>query len=131
MKTWKKTDIYSFSVEFNRIEGYNKYCQEQLEILGISVDFINKTDWNENDIVDMNDLNRVKKNINLLLEAIDLSVSRLNISTQINQNWSSEKANELETRLESVLNVITNWQFMFDITGLKILGNEMKLGGVD
>lgn len=131
MKTWKKTDIYNFSVEFNRIEGYNKYCQEQLEILGISVDFINKTDWNENDIVDMNDLNRVKKNINLLLEAIDLSVSRLNISTQINQNWNSEKANELETRLESVLSVITNWQFMFDITGLKILGNEMKLGGVD
>lgn len=131
MKTWKKTDIYNFSVEFNRIEAYNKYCQEQLGILGISVDFINKTDWNENDIVDMNDLNRVKRNINLLLEAIDLSVSRLNISTQINQNWSSEKANELETRLESVLSVITNWQFMFDITGLKILGNEMKLGGVD
>ena len=131
MKTWKKTDIYNFSVEFNRIEGYNKHCQEQLEILGISVDFINKTDLNENDIVDMNDLNRVQKNINLLLEAIDLSVSRLNISTQINQNWSSEKANELETRLESVLSVITNWQFMFDITGLKILGNEMKLGGVD
>ncbi len=131
MKTWKKTDIYNFSVEFNRIESYNKYCQEQLEILGINVDFINKTDWNENDIVDMNDLNRVKKNINLLLEAIDLSVSRLNISTQINQNWTNEKANELETRLESIMNVITNWQFMFDITGLKILGNEMKLGGVD
>ena len=131
MKTWKKTDIYNFSVEFNRIESYNKYCQEQLAILGINVDFINKTDWNENDIVDMNDLNRVKKNINLLLEAIDLSVSRLNISTQINQNWTNEKANELETRLESIMNVITNWQFMFDITGLKILGNEMKLGGVD
>lgn len=131
MKIWKKNDIYNFSIELNRIEGYNKYCQEQLAFLGITVDLTNKINWNENDVVDINDLNRVKKNINTLIGAIGLSVANLNISTQVNQNWTFEKANEIETKLDSILKVITNWQFKFDITGLKILGNDMRLGGVD
>lgn len=131
MKVWKKGDIYNFYVEFNRIESYNKYCQEQLKYYAINVDIINKTDWNIYDIVDLNDFNRVKRNINILLNAVKSNEQILNISSQVNQVWNYEKANEIEQKLKSILDTITNWQFAYEITGLAILGNDMRLGGVE
>lgn len=131
MKTWKKNDIYNFNDEFNRIEGYNKYCQEWLKTIGINVNITNKTNWTTLDIVDINDLNRVKNNINTLLDSISSSVQRLNINTQINQSWDIAKANEIEEKLNIVITVITNWQFTYEITGLAICGNYLKLGGVN
>lgn len=131
MKVWKKGDIYNFYVEFNRIESYNKYCQEQLKYYAINVDITNKTDWTIHDIVDLNDFNRVKRNINILLNAVKSSEQSLSISSQANQNFNHEKANEIEQKLKSILDIITNWQFAYEITGLSILGNNMRLGGVD
>ena len=131
MKVWKKGDIYNFYVEFNRIESYNKYCQEQLKYYAINVDITNKTDWTIYDIVDLNDFNRVKRNINILLNAVKSNEQILNISSQVNQVWNYEKANEIEQKLKSILDTITNWQFAYEITGLAILGNDMRLGGVE
>lgn len=131
MKTWQKGEIYNFSEEFNRIENYNKYCQDWLKTFGVNVNITNKIDWIATDIVDISDLNRVKSNINSLLNGIASSTSELNISTQINQNWTYAKANEIEMRLNEIVNFITNIQFKYEITGLAITGNFLKLGGVD
>ena len=69
-RNWNKNDIYNFNIEFNRIEEYNKYIELWLKnYYGFSFEtLVHKTDWTIEDIVDLNDFNRVKRNINVLLE---------------------------------------------------------------
>lgn len=130
-KNWNYNDYYDFYVEFNRIESYNEYCKEWLDYYGIKyTKFTSKTDWTMSDIVDIKDYNRVKTNINLLLNAIDSSINNLSISTQVNQVWNVEKANELEIRLKEYLKYLGEFQFAYNITGLTTTGNLLKLGGV-
>lgn len=129
-KEWKENDIYNFQEEFNRIESYNAYCQEWLSYFGIEINIENKTDWNIYDVVDIKDYNRVKRNINVILQKIDSNLSQLDISNQYNQNFSFQKANDLERRLDENLEILGKWQFYYNITGITTSGNSLKLGGV-
>lgn len=131
-KEWKDNDYYDFYVEFNRIESYNEYCKEWLNYYNIKYEnFTSKTNWTINDIVDLLDYNRVKRNINIILNAIDSSSTSLAISEQqVNQVWNVEKANELEIRLKEYLKYLGEFQFAYNITGLTTTGNGLKLGGV-
>ena len=129
-KEWLKEEYYNFSIEFNRIESYNEYCKKWLNYFGIVVTFDSNTNWNINDIVDIKDYNRVKTNINILLNAIQSDTTRLNISEQYNQVWNVTKANELEIRLKENLKKLGEWQFSNEITGIAITGNNLRLGGV-
>lgn len=130
MKTWKFNDIYNFASEFNRIEWYNEYCKEWFSYYGIEIeDFESKTNWNYNDIPDLQDLNRIKQNINIILNVF--SISNLPISNQQNYSWDVEKANEIERKLNDYLEYIGDWQFAHDICGLAICGNSQRLGGVE
>lgn len=131
-KEWKDNDYYDFYVEFNRIESYNEYCKEWLSYYGVTLNFSSKTNWTINDIVDLQDYNRVKQNINTLLDVFDSNINRLNIISQVNQVWNVEKANEIETCLKEYLKYIGEFQFEFDITGLNVTGsNGLKLGGIN
>lgn len=130
MKNWGNNDIYNFSIEFNRIEKYNNYCVEWLKYYGSIVEINSKTDWNYNDIPDINDYNRIKGNINKIIDALSLSVNNLNISTQFNQQFNYSKANEMENALGESLKFLGEKQFAYQITGLAIVGNNLKLGGV-
>ena len=129
-KEWLKEEYYNFSIEFNRIESYNEYCKKWLNYFGIVVTFDSNTNWNINDIVDIKDYNRVKTNINILLNAIQSDTTRLNIREQYNQVWNVTKANELEIRLKENLKKLGEWQFSNEITGIAITGNNLRLGGV-
>ena len=130
-KNWQNNNIYNFYIEFNRIERYNEYCKEWLSYFGINVDFTSKLNWDIEDIVDIQDYNRVKGNINIILNSIKSTTTRLSISSQYNQVWNVEKANELENKLKEYLAYLGNIQFGNSIVGLAICGNEMKLNGVN
>lgn len=129
-KTWNNDDYYNFNIEFSRIESYNEYCKEWLSYYGINVTFTSKTYWRISDMIDVKDYNRVKNNINILINAIGSNTNNLNISTQYNQVWNVNKANELEQRLKEYLKFLGEYQFVYNITGLSICGNNLKLNGV-
>lgn len=124
-KQWNNDDIYNFTIEFNRIENYNKYVEKWLrEYFGFSfTSLTHKTDWTNNDIPDVNDLNRIKNNINRLLEIIG-SRNRILIMNQVNQVWGVEQANEMESRLYENYDFVSNAQFQVNITGLSVCGSE-------
>ena len=131
MKNWKYGDIYNFSVEFNRIEMYNEYCKYWLNNYynkGIT-NFESNTKWNINDIVDIRDYDRIKTNINYINSVLGLSALSTN-NYQVNQQWTYEKANELESSLDKILSIIGSWQWSYPITGLATTGNTLRLGGV-
>lgn len=129
-KKWEKENYYNFFVEFNRIESYNEYCKSWLNnYFNKNVAFISKTDWQINDIVDIKDYNRVKTNINLLLSKIE-SLNTLNVSSQFQQTFNVEKANEMENALKEYLQILGQWQFTYNRTGLTTTGsNNLKLVG--
>lgn len=131
-KNWNGNHYYDFSVEFNRIESYNKYCNEWVELYGLKDDdytFIHKTDWTYSDIVDLNAYNRVKRNINQLCKYLQLP-SDLTIEEQAIQTFNHTKANELETKLKSYLAFLGNMQFASEITGNAIVGgNGLRIVG--
>lgn len=131
MKIWARNDTYNFSDEFNRIESYIEWCKEWLAYYEIQVVVESKTNWVYNDIVDLQDYNRVKNNINILLQAIESNLSLLEIRNQVNQNFNEIKANDIEQRLYSIIDYISELQWRYNITGLTITGNSMKLGGVN
>lgn len=124
---WNKDDIYDFAIEFNRIEKYNEYCKQWLKYYGINVDFTSKINWNIQDIPSLQDYNRIKGNINLLLDIINSSSIKLNIANNINQTFDYIKANELEIKLNDYLSMLTKMQFQDNITGLTSCGNSLKL----
>ena len=135
-KEWNNTDIYNFNIEFNRIESYNQYVEKWLkDYFGLNFEPLeHKTDWTIYDVVDLIEFNRVKKNINKLLDSLQseyqVTMQKLSVNaTQTNQIFTSEKANEIEDRLNDHIQYLGNLQFEFNITGLTICGNSNKLGG--
>ena len=130
-KEWNINDVYNFNVEFNRIESYNEYVENWLRNYykyNFDYTFIHKTNWSINDIVDLNDYNRVKKNIIELLKAIG-SKNTLYISYQSNQLWNKEKANEIEKSLSEILTYLGDLQFSSQKCGLAICGNSSIVVG--
>lgn len=128
-KNWEKNDYYNFSVEFNRIESYNELCKKWLQSIGSNIDFTSKTNWAINDIVDINDYNRVKKNINLIIDELYLDINNLNISSAYNQTFDYNKANELELTLKEYLKAIGEMQFSCQISGNAVCGNSTRIVG--
>ena len=128
-KTWKSSDYYNFSVEFNRIESYNEYCKSWLKNYGYDIDFTSITNWTIDDIIDIKHFNRVKGNINTLLDKLQVSTSKLNISTAYNQSFDYSIANELENKLKEYLNAIGEMQFSVQVCGNAICGNETRIVG--
>lgn len=132
-KKWNKNDVYNFNIEFNRIEEYNKYIELWLKnYYGFSFEtLVHKTDWTIEDIVDLKDFNRVKRNINVLLKQLSNPINELPIVYIDNYIFNDVKANEIENILIGNLEVIGNSQWQYNITGLTICGNNLKLGGVN
>ena len=131
MKVWNPNKIYNVAEEFNRIENFNEYCKKWFSYYNITVSFTSKINWTISDIPDINDFNRIKRNINILLNTIDSQSNRLSISTQLNQSFTVSKANEIEQRLNESLKLLGEWQFSQQITGLTYSGNNLKIGGVN
>lgn len=131
MKIWARNDTYNFSDEFNRIESYIEWCKEWLAYYEIQVVVESKTNWVYNDIVDLQDYNRVKNNINVLLGAIQSNMTILELRNEVNQVFNDIRANEIEQRLYLIIDYVSELQWRYNITGLTITGNSMKLGGVN
>lgn len=133
-KNWNTSDIYNFNIEFNRIEEYNKYIESWLKnYYSFSFEtLVHKTNWTIEDIVDINDFNRVKNNINVLLKQLSNSNNELPIVYIDNYFFDVKKANEIENRLISNLEILGNSQWQYNITGLTTCSNnDLKLGGVN
>ena len=128
MKKWVSTDIYNMSDEFNRIEEYNQYIENWLKNY-FDIPFgtlTHNTNWNYNDIVDVNDYNRVKNNINKIANVFGVETT-LKSSNNINQTFNYQDANELEKYLEKNIEGIGNEQFRNPITGLTCCGLELNI----
>lgn len=133
-KNWNTSDTYNFNIEFNRIEEYNKYIESWLKnYYGFSFEtLVHKTNWTIEDIVDLNDFNRLKNNINVLLKRLSTSNDELPIVYIDNYFFDVKKANEIENRLISNLEILGNSQWQYNITGLTTCSNnDLKLGGVN
>ena len=132
-KEWNNKKVYNFSVEFNRIESYNQYVEKWLkEYFGINfgdVSFTHKTNWKETDIVDLNDLNRIRRNLNVLSYVTGDLIDPIPINTQLNQVWTSDKANELEEIVRVNMGGVGDMQFSNHITGLAVSGNTSRIVG--
>lgn len=133
IKKWAKNDTYDVATEFNRIENHNKYNEKWLKYCGLiplSNNLSHKTDWNINIIPDINDYNRIKNNINILLSSYNSDL-RLSINkTGINQVFSYVQANEIENAISETKKVVGNEQFRYNICGLSICGNNQRIIGV-
>lgn len=127
-KTWQSNYIYNFDVELNRIENYNSIVENWLvNYYGVSLNLTHKVDWTMYDIVDLQDINRVKSNINKLLEVLGESVRVPVNKSQVNQVWTSRSANELEQAMATAMEVLSQMQFSSNVTGLTICGNNSRL----
>lgn len=129
-KIWNKNDTISeFNIELNRIEGYNKYIENWLKnYYNYSFETLNNKDnWTINDIPDINDFNRIKGNINVLLKQLDSNLSLLQQSQSLNQTLNSDKLNEIEIRLTSNMQTLGNAQFTYQLCGLSYCGDTLGL----
>lgn len=127
MKEWKNTDYYNFMEEFNRIEGFNSDIDNWLKnYFGIYIELEHVTNWAYLDFIDVNDYNRVKKNINAISNVFGYGTT-LKISNNINQTFNYQNANELEKYLEKNIENIGNEQFRSPITGLTCCGLELNI----
>ena len=113
---------YNFADRFNEIESYNEYAKRWLSYYNFTVSFTSKLDWDVSDIPDVYDYNRIKLNMNLILQA--LSLIRMDISAAIHQNFDNVKAQELQNRLTDYLRWIGNRQFKHRISGQYVCGSE-------
>lgn len=113
---------YNFADRFNEIESYNEYAKQWLAYWGIYMTFTSKLDWDKSDMIDVFDFNRVKGNMNIILDS--LQMSRLDLSTVIHQNFDNVKAQELQNRLTDYLRWIGNRQFKHRISGQYVCGSE-------
>lgn len=133
MKTWSKNSVYNVAEEFNRIESFNEYCKTWCKYFNPFFNprrFTIKTDWNINDIPDINDIIRIKSNINTITQELKTGN---NLDTTLVNNISFDylKANVIELKLEDNQKALGNLQFKNEITGLAICGNTNRLGGVE
>lgn len=132
MKVWTSKDKYTFSENFNRYEQNNKYCMTWAIYLNIiDEEFDNKTNWTLNDIPTIFDYTRIKRNINTLVESLNLEYENLSLLNTYNVSFNYINANDLEIRCKGIYDIIGVLQFRDNVTGLAICGNTLKLGGVN
>lgn len=132
MKVWTSKDKYTFSENFNRYEQNNEYCMTWAIYLNIiDEEFENKTNWTLNDIPTIFDYTRIKRNINTLVESLNLEYEKLSLLNTYNVSFNYINANDLEIRCKGIYDIIGVLQFRDNVTGLAICGNTLKLGGVN
>ena len=69
------------------------------------VTLTHNTNWNYNDIVDVNDFNRIKSNINEIAKIFDYETT-IKTSTKINQVFNFQVANDIETYVDINIELI-------------------------
>lgn len=133
MKTWSISDYYNFSEEFNRIGNSAQYCTLWINALfkdNESSKITFKTDWMYSDIVDYQDLLKIKTNFNTLLE-----LAKSNFKIRIGnfilyRSWDVFQANELETAIEYLNEFVINYQFReHHCSTLTTCGNDIRIVG--
>lgn len=142
MKEWKSSDYYNFDIEFNRLSKYTIYCNEWLYsyfnykgksepiVLDETVINSNRDYWH---IVDLAEYNSFKLEINKLIRDFkeeENSPKELDVYVNSNQNWTSDKANELERAIQYMVDFVGYKQFTNNVCGLSICGNNNRIGGV-
>lgn len=136
IKKWEYGQTYNFSDEFNRIEGYNQYCDNWITDYYYwqfkrTQKLQHKTEWEYTNIPFLDDYNRIKRNMNDINKQLK-GIQKLEISEEYNQKFNNNKANELEKTLEENINNLGNLQVSHGITGLSLCGsNYIRLGGAN
>ena len=104
MKKWKENDIYNVADEFNRIESFIVEIGEWISLLfdtELKLDSDSKTNWTIVDIPSVNDIIRIKRNINRIQSILSIN-NVLDTSESTSLNFSYIKANEIENSLNKI-----------------------------
>lgn len=86
--------------DLNRVEEDCGYLAEQLNSYGYYVNIIIKTNWNRTDLIYKADLDRIRSNIQDLIDCYSKKAGSPNMDFTTSFNW--EDANSLEQNLANI-----------------------------
>lgn len=130
MKKWEESDIYNVADEFNRIESFIVESGEWISLLfdiELRLDSDSKTNWTIVDIPDVNDIIRIKRNINRIQSVLSIN-NALDISESTSLNFSYIKANEIENILNEINIKLGDLQLQYQISGFGVSGQYILNG---
>lgn len=130
MKKWEENDIYNVADEFNRIESFIVESGEWISLLfdtELRLDSDSKTNWTIVDIPSVNDIIRIKRNINRIQSVLSIN-NALDISESTSLNFSYIKANEIENILNEINIKLGNLQLQYQISGFGVSGQHILNG---
>jgi hypothetical protein len=107
----------------NRIEGNCSYIAEQLFLYGYQIEIEAKTDWSMNDFPYAFQINRIRNNINTLIDAYH----KLDGSPDI-RYWNSldwQDVNSLEQNLFNLNDILERMKNSFKYCGTFNAGEEV------
>lgn len=84
--------------DLNRIESYCKYIQDltnEIQLLDENIQIPLKTNWKVTDFITLVDLNRIRNNVSILLEKLNVIGEEIEYTATLNY----EQANALEKNL--------------------------------
>jgi hypothetical protein len=115
-----------FNIEvINRIESNCEYLEEQLNSYGYTISIITKTDWETSDFPYLTEINRIRDNVNALLEAYYTQDDSPDITYWNSLNW--EDANSLEENLKNIYDLLELMAENFKYAGTFYAGQEVIL----
>jgi len=109
----------------NRIESNCSYIAEQLFSYGYQISLVTKTDWTKTDFPNLNQINRIRDNINELIDVYHKMPDSPDIRYWNSLDW--QDANSLEQNLLNLNTILENMVDSFVYTGTLNCGQTMNL----
>lgn len=109
----------------NDIGKHNEYARKWLGYFNKNITLENKIDWTINDIIDLQDYNKMKNNINIVLLALKkqgLSISQVN-----HQNLTDAKITAIKRKINEYQDWIGGSQEKYNVCGITTCGKELKI----
>ncbi len=109
----------------NRIEDNCSYIAGQLFFYGYQISLVTKTDWTKTDFPDLNQINRIRDNINELIEVYHKMPGSPDIRYWNSLDW--QDANSLELNLLNLNTILENMKNSFKYCGTFNCGQEIVM----
>jgi hypothetical protein len=107
----------------NRIEGNCSYIAGQLFSYGYQISLVTKTDWTKTDFPDLNQINRIRDNVNELIDVYHKMPGSPDIRYWDSLDW--QDTNSLEKNLLNLNTILENMKSSFKYCGTFYVGEEI------
>ena len=109
----------------NWVGKTNMYAKKWFDYFSTPIVVASKTDWQKTDIFDLKDYNKMKTDINIVLN--QLGIQPLAISYLNHQNLTQTKYNGINSKIREYQAWLGNKQSEYKICGLATVGGELSL----